>query len=158
MNLELKEKVKNFFFERFRVSKDFWRDFNLIFRGKIIWVNKFEKEIPLNKIISLGIPLLRVIRKDELKPTSWGLIFLNKQIKENKVDLKLEELIEILERQKIKFEKKELKEGYVAISFEDKVLGCGFFKNKLLVSQIPKAKRTELLNILKKCYNKNLWK
>jgi len=158
MNLELKEKVKNFFFERFRVSKDFWRDFNLIFRGKIIWVNKFEKEIPLNKIISLGIPLLRVIRKDELKPTSWGLIFLNKQIKEKKVDLKLEELIEILERQKIKFEKKELKEGYVAISFEDKVLGCGFFKNKLLVSQIPKAKRTELLNILKKCYNKNLWK
>ncbi len=158
MNLELKEKVKNFFFERFRVSKDFWRNLNLIFRGKIIWVNKFEKDISLNKIISLGIPLLRVIRKDELKPTSWGLIFLNKQIKENKVDLKLEELIEILERQKIKFEKKELKEGYVAISFEDKVLGCGFFKNKLLVSQIPKAKRTELLNILKKCYNKNLWK
>ena len=50
------------------------------------------------------------------------------------------------------------KDGYVDISFEDKVLGCGFFKNKLLVSQIPKAKRTELLNILKKCYNKNLWK
>jgi len=121
MDSGIEEKVVNFFLLTFKVRRDFWKGLNLVLRGKIIWINSFSDVNTLKgKVISLGIPLMRIIREDVFKPTSWGLIFLDREIKKNRVELDKITLKEFLERGKIKLNqiKEECEDGFVAISFE----------------------------------------
>ncbi len=155
MDSGIEEKVVNFFLLTFKVRRDFWKGLNLVLRGKIIWINSFSDVNTLKgKVISLGIPLMRIIREDVFKPTSWGLIFLDREIKKNRVELDKITLKEFLERGKIKLNqiKEECEDGFVAISFEGKIIGCGVLKNNILYQKLPNARRKELLEILNKGY------
>ena len=150
----MKEKVADFFLKTFGVREDFWEDLNLIQRGKIIWVNSFLSVDNLKKAISLGIPLIRIIKENIFKPTSWGLIFLDKEIKKNRIELDEISLKEFLERGRIKLNRveKECENGFVAVSFERRIIGCGVLKNNILYQKLPKARRKELMEILNKGY------
>jgi hypothetical protein len=45
-------------------------------------------------------------------------------------------------------ERKGYEKGYVALVYEDDVIGCGFFKNELVSTRISKARTKHLVDIL----------
>ena len=155
MDESVREKIINFFSLTFKVRKDFWKRLNLTRRGKIIWVSSYPGVgILKEKAISLGIPLVRIIKEEILKPTSWGLIFLDREIKKNRINLDKIALREFLERGKVKlgYIEEKCEDGFVAVSFEEKIIGCAVLKNNVLYQKLPNARRKELLEILNKGY------
>jgi NOL1/NOP2/fmu family ribosome biogenesis protein len=136
------EALKFFFKERFGIDL---KGYKIIFRGEIFWLNSVNLPSSL-KLVSLGIPIARLIKKKEIKPTTWGLILLDKKIKKNKIELNEKEIKKILVQQKLKKELK-IDDGFVALSFRRKTLGCALYENKLIKSQLPKQKRDQLLRI-----------
>ncbi len=148
------KKVKEFFEVNFLgINKKIWQRFSILRRGDVVWLNSGEVKVLLDKkfkIISLGIPLMHKVKDDVWKPTSLGLIFLNDKIKKKRINLDKEKLKKLLNEGKIPFPfpSDQTMEGYVAISFKNRIIGCGILKKNYLISQIPKPKRQDLLNIL----------
>jgi len=117
----------------------------LLFRHDAFWLTT-AKEMPKGvKIHAVGIRLVRV-QKIGLKPTSFGLMFLGPRIKNRRVELTREELRELLLGHPLR--KPGLPQGYVALSLEGEVLGCGEVRGEVLRCQIPRARRQELLIVL----------
>ena len=91
---------------------------------------------------------IRALRSSErgFKPTTYFLQLLGDRISENRVELSEEEFQTILDREMI--ERKGYEKGYVALVYEDDVIGCGFFKNELVSTRISKARTKHLVDIL----------
>lgn len=144
------EEVKNYFLSRFGIPESFWIDHTIFFRKDRGWIiNSVILNLGVsfeNKISSLGFPFIRKLGKN-LKPTSWGLIYLGCRITKNIVNLDLNDLREILLRGKIIYSEN-LTPGYVALSYENNIVGCGFYRNGIVEGQIPKARRKSLLEII----------
>lgn len=117
----------------------------LILRHDAFWLTT-AKQWPENvKIHAVGIRLIRV-QKLGLKPTSFGLMLLGPRIKKRRVELTREELRELLLGHPLR--KPGLPQGFVALSLEGEVLGCGEVRGEVLRCQIPRARRQELLIVL----------
>jgi rubrerythrin/NOL1/NOP2/fmu family ribosome biogenesis protein len=117
----------------------------LLFRHDAFWLTT-AKGLPKDvKIHAVGIRLVRV-QKLGLKPTSFGLMFLGPRIQRRRVELTREELRELLLGHPLR--KPGLPQGFVALSLEGEVVGCGEVRGELLRCQIPRARRQELLIVL----------
>lgn len=81
-----------------------------------------------------------------LKPTTYFLQLIEDKIEENKVDITREELEALLTGDMIKHSG--LEKGYVALFFEDRCIGCGFYMDKLISSRVPEGRGEELLAML----------
>lgn len=87
-----------------------------------------------------------------LKPTTDMLQLFGKHAKKNVVELSKEKLkglikegeIEIGRKSAGKQEEKQGERGYMLISYKKQILGCGFLKEGMLESKIPKARRALL--------------
>ncbi len=144
------EEVKDYFLRRFGIPESFWIDHTIFFRKDKGWIiNPVVLNLCVafeNKISSLGFPFVRKLGRN-LKPTSWGLIYLGHRITKNIVNLDLDGLREILLRGKIAWSEN-LTSGYVALSYKNNIVGCGFYRNGIVEVQIPKARRKSLLEII----------
>lgn len=139
-----KKTVKNYFYNRFAVKKDFWEPFETHKKGKSIWVTS-NSLIHDENFVASGIRALRT-KSINPKPTTYILQFLNSEIKKNTVDLTKEELkTMVFDRNYIE---SNLSTGYIALKYQDKVIGCGLKDSKGLRTQIPKGKSKELEEII----------
>jgi NOL1/NOP2/fmu family ribosome biogenesis protein len=106
----------------------------LLFRHDAFWLTTAQGLPKGVKIHAVGIRLVRV-QKLGLKPTSFGLMFLGPRIQRRRVELTREELRELLLGHPLR--KPGLPQGFVALSLEGEVVGCGEVRGELLRCQIP---------------------
>lgn len=90
-----------------------------------------------------GIRAIRVMDIG-LKPTTYLLQLLDDNITRNIVELDRGEL-EILENGGM-VEKEMDEKGYVALKFENRVIGCGLYKDELVSSRVPEGRMKELVD------------
>lgn len=72
--------------------------------------------------------------------------FLGDRIEKNLVELDRDELLQLLDEEMV--ERKDFETGYVALKFDGKMMGCGFYKNGKVSSRIPKNRARELKQII----------
>jgi len=81
-----------------------------------------------------------------LKPTTYFLQLLGEKIKHNDVRVDEKEFKTLLQGDMI--ERKMDEKGYVAIVYDSRVFGCGFYMDELVSSRVPEGRAKELLNTL----------
>lgn len=81
-----------------------------------------------------------------LKPTTYFLQLIEDKIEKNKVSLSRPELEALLTGDMIEYSG--LEKGYVALFFEGRCIGCGFYMDELISSRVPEGRGEELLNAL----------
>lgn len=92
-----------------------------------------------------GIRAVRVMDIG-LKPTTYFLQLLGDDISRNVVEVTEDEFKALLSGDMIERDMSE--KGYVALEFEGKVFGCGFYMDDLVSSRIPEGRAKELLGTL----------
>jgi NOL1/NOP2/sun family putative RNA methylase len=80
-----------------------------------------------------------------LKPTTYFLQLIQDEIGRNVTEVSAEELRTFNEDELIE-RKMEDEKGYVALEFEDRVIGCGFYMDELVSSRIPEGRLNELVD------------
>lgn len=81
-----------------------------------------------------------------LKPTTYVLQLFGDRISTNRVEVDEREFITLLNGDMIEREMES--KGYVAIVYEGRVYGCGFYMDELVSSRIPEGRAEELLGTL----------
>ncbi len=94
-------------------------------------------------------PGLRALRHQPggLKPTSAFLVALGDCIIRSRIDLTIDALRSLLLGHRLKAVI-DLTDGYVAVCYQDDVLGCGVVRHGVLRGLIPTGRRRELLACL----------
>lgn len=93
-----------------------------------------------------GIRFIRQM-KIGLKPTTYALQLMGDRLKKNVVNVDREELEKLMAREDMI--QRELDEkGYVALRYEGRIIGCGFYKDGKVSSRVPKGRGKELSEIL----------
>lgn len=93
-----------------------------------------------------GIRALRTLDIG-LKPTTYLVQLLGDSIGRNVVELSKEEFHKLLAREEMIPRDLE-DETYVALKYDGRVFGCGYFKDGVVSSRIPKGRSNELLEII----------
>jgi len=100
-----------------------------------------------------------------LKPTTYFLQLIEDEIERNRIDVSREELEALIGGSMIERElddadcscgepaessssSKCCGKGYVAVFFEDRCIGCGFYMDELVSSRVPEGRGKELLGAL----------
>jgi len=78
-----------------------------------------------------------------LKPTTYLLQLIQHQINENVAEVSKEDLKAFQREEMIQREMNE--KGYVALKFNDRVIGCGFYMGDLISNRIPEGRLKELV-------------
>lgn len=106
------------------------------------WLAQAESSL---KTETSGIRALRASERG-FKPTTYFLQMLGDKVEKNIVNLSDEEFEKILQREMIEITGME--KGYVAMKYEGKVIGCGYFMNELVSTRISKSRTKQLRQIL----------
>lgn len=83
---------------------------------------------------------------NHLKPTTYALQLLGDRLERNVVEIDREELETLLDREMVARDAEE--EGYVALKYDGRVIGCGLYKDEKVSTRIPKSRSKELRQIL----------
>lgn len=81
-----------------------------------------------------------------LKPTTYFLQLIEDRVSKNRVELDRKEFEALLNREMI--ERDLESKGYVALFFEDRCFGCGFYKDGLISTRIPQGRAEELFEMI----------
>lgn len=92
-----------------------------------------------------GVRAIRVMDIG-LKPTTYLLQLLDEAISKNITEVSKEEL-EVLENGGL-IQREMGEKGYIALKFEDRIIGCGLYKDELVSSRIPEGRLKELVDSL----------
>lgn len=130
--------------ERFGVRKEDMPGFRIKKVSGDYWLHT-EKDVGLD-CETKGIRCVRDTGR-ALKPTTYILQLLENEIEKNIVKVNREELIDLLDREEM-IDREMGEEGYVALEYEDRVIGCGYYKGKKVSSRVPKGRSNELKKIL----------
>lgn len=123
-------------------------DYALKERSGDIWlVSKQVKQIDDDlSVETYGVRAIRFL-KIGLKPTTYLLQLLEDEIEKNIFELEEDELKTLLAREDMipaDFEE----DGYVALKYGGRVIGCGFYKDDVVSSRVPKGRSKEFLEFL----------
>lgn len=142
---ELRQQITTFFVQQFGISESFIANLTMEANKEEIWAGT---GMVLPGIFSPRAIGLRIGRdfSGGFKPTSVFLTALGSLITRSVIDVSLEELRSLLLGQRIPYAGAEV--GYVALSYQGDVLGCGQCRNDKLHALIPTGRRQELLEIL----------
>jgi len=91
---------------------------------------------------------IRAIRDMDigLKPTTYFLQLIQDKITKNKIHLNEKEFKALLNNEMI--EKNMGEKGYVALFYNERCIGCGFYKDNLISTRIPKGRAQELIGFM----------
>lgn len=92
---------------------------------------------------------VRAVRELEIgpKPTTYALQLLGDHISRNVLEVGKEELLKLLRREEMvpaTFEE----DGYVAVKYEGRMVGCGFYRDDVVSSRVSKGRASELADAL----------
>lgn len=134
-----RNEASEYFKERFGVDIESIKGFKFVQRSGDYWLRATEKN-ELDKETE-GIRSLRDTGK-YLKPTTYVLQLFDQKIEKNVVELEREELRDLINGEMISVEASS--KGYVALSFEGKIVGCGLYMDEVVSSRIPRGRAKEL--------------
>lgn len=137
-----------YLFERFGIPHEVFHGFNFLWSSESIWVTSADLDIAnaVGNVVSIGIRLAHIM-DGRFKPTSYALMWLQPYITSSIVKVELQELTQLLLGQPVKA-RFDCARGYVAIAFENDIIGCGFYTGEELLCEMPKGRRAELLDAL----------
>jgi len=143
-NGQIEGEILSFLQERFGVAPERLAGLKFYERSDQIWV---ASAFPPPGIGWKRPPGLRAFRRmpDGLKPTSAFLIQLADRITASRILLSHEELLSLLLGRSLPAPNPN---GYVALSHQGDVIGCGRIRAGRLQALIPTGRRRELLEIL----------
>ena len=137
--------IYNYLSDRFGLHQDFFSDyFWYSSNSGNIYLGPKEFESRL-KITTLGIVALR--KSKTYKPTTNFLQLFGPFIKKSLFSLSLNETIDFCKGIDIipnSSDREYPIPGFVAVTYEKKVIGCGHWNGEKLSSLIPKSRRTHL--------------
>ena len=139
------EHVLNYINNRFGVKVENLDKFNIVERSGDFWLIS-DQELPDLDYETQGVRFVRDTGK-YLKPTTYGLQILDEKISGARIQVNREELKTVLDGNMVEKEM-EIGEGYVAIVYRERVVGCGLYKDGLLSSRIPKGRGKELNDMI----------
>lgn len=140
------EKAWDYVRERFGVQKADLEGFRIKRVSGDYWLISEQVETKL-EVETYGFRFLRITGRG-LKPTTYALQFLGAKISKNIVELDKQEFLDLLNREQM-IPKDIEEKGYVALSFEGQIVGCGYYMNDKVSSRIPKGRGKELSGILR---------
>ena len=138
VSLEERETVLSFWEERFGIPQETFDPYLLLATAKNYWlfINPPDlKALQGLRVQTVGLLFTRKVSR-WLKPTSTALQRFGHLATRNVVDLRPAELDRLRRERKIPYEAP-LEEGYVVISCEGKVWGCGLYTPGKLISYLP---------------------
>lgn len=138
------EDAWNYLEERFGIDRESI-DYGIKKVSGDYWIVSSEMETEL-EVETYGIRFLRTTGRG-LKPTTYCLQLLQENLGKNVVEVDREELLDLLNRENM-IDRKMEKNGYVAIKYEKRVIGCGFYKGEKVSSRIPKGRSKELFKTI----------
>lgn len=130
---------------RFGVRREKLENYRLEERSGDLWLVSGQLKTGL-EAETVGFRFIRQTGRG-LKPTTYALQFLGDRIEKNLVTVEREELVKLLEREEM-VERKRESDGYVALKFEERIIGCGFYKAGKVSSRVPKGRGKELARTL----------
>ena len=132
---------------RFGIEKRLLDNYELVENSGDIWiVSTGIEDYEKLEVETYGIRFLRITGRG-MKPTTYGLQLIENSIERNIVEVDKDELKLLLARKEMI--PRDLEEdGYVAIKYEENIIGCGFYKENVVSSRIPKGRSKELLKII----------
>jgi hypothetical protein len=139
------EDVLNYVASRFGVRSEDLKKFNIVERSGDFWLVS-DQNLPDLDYETQGVRFVRDTGK-YLKPTTYGLQILGEKISNAQIQVNREELKTVLDGDMVEKEMK-VDEGYVAIIYKERIIGCGLYKDNLLSSRIPKGRGKELDNMI----------
>lgn len=131
--------------QRFGVGKGDLQDYRLKRVSGDIWLISDDLDTELETETE-GFRFLRVTGRG-LKPTTYALQFLGDCISKNVVELDKQQLLKLLRREEM-IEDEAESEGYVALKYGERIVGCGMYKEGVVSSRVPKGRGKELAGIL----------
>ncbi len=114
-----------------------------------VWLAPADNETAM-AVKTYGIRCIRV-QDIGLKPTTYALQLLDDEISMSNISLSDEQCRTVLEGDLVPVEECEGElesDGYVALRYRGRVLGCGLYKNGTVSSRIAKGRAQELLDML----------
>jgi len=134
--------------ERFGVKRKEITKYKIIERSGDYWIVSKNFGTVKNDL-EIDTAGLRLLRKTGigLKPTTYALQLLENQIKKNIVTLEKNELLKLLKREKM-IPRKLDEEGYVALKYKGRIIGCGMYKDNVVSSRIPKGRSKEFAEMI----------
>lgn len=132
----------NYLEKRFGIEKRDLGPLSLRERNSDFWLVLGETGL---NVETDGIRALRVSNRG-FKPTTYFLQLIGDKAEKNIVELSDEELVVLLNREMIN--RTGMEKGYVALKYEGRVLGCGYFMNEKVSTRISKSRSQHLRNIL----------
>ncbi len=130
---------------RFGINREELEDYELREKSGDLWLVSSDAETGL-EVETHGIRFIRIMDIG-MKPTTYALQLLGDDIGKNTVELDRDELVMLLRREDM-VERQMSEEGYVALKFQDHIIGCGFYRNGTVSSRVPKGRGKELAKIL----------
>ncbi len=104
-----------------------------------MWLLTKDERLPALaslRVETVGLPVLRRVKK-RFKPTSAALQLFGKHATKNIVGLAPVQLKELVEKNEIK-DDFPVSPGYVIVSTETVIVGCGLYLPDRLISQFPR--------------------
>ena len=141
-----REEVLGFWREKFGVPAEAFEGFDLYVKGESkVWIADADAEFGVHADHeTVGLPFLR-IGDEHPKPTGDALQRFGGHVTENVVEVTEEQARTFVAGDTVEMETHEVDLGYVAVSFDGRVLGCGLYFPGELRSQVPKGRRCELV-------------
>ena len=139
------EEAWNYIRERFDVKKADLEGFKIVESSGDYWLASKELETE-REVETWGFRFIRTTGRG-LKPTTYALQFLGDRISKNIVELEKEDFLKLLRREEMIPRELDQK-GYVALKFDGRIVGCGFYMDETVSSRIPKGRGKELADIL----------
>lgn len=139
------EEAWDYLESRFGADKEDLRGYRIKKKFGDFWLLSADTETELETETE-GFRFLRVTGRG-LKPTTYALQFLGERISKNIVELDREEFLKLLRREEM-IDRDLEEEGYVALKYGERVVGCGMYKNGVVSSRVPKGRGKELADIL----------
>ncbi|MFB6244777.1 MAG: hypothetical protein ABEJ03_00335 [Candidatus Nanohaloarchaea archaeon] len=134
-----------FLSERFGIDMEEVESLEIEKRSGDYWLVSEDDGKDLDVEVS-GVRLLRT-GKLGLKPTTYALQLLEQHISRNVVEVSGDEFQKLLAREEM-IERELQEEGYVAIEYEGRIFGCGYYRDGVVSSRVPKGRSKELLGAL----------
>jgi NOL1/NOP2/fmu family ribosome biogenesis protein len=131
--------------ERFGVEKDDLESYAIKQKSGDFWLisNDLDTELETE---TEGFRFLRVTGRG-LKPTTYALQFLGDRISKNIVEVDSEELLKLLRREEM-IDRDLESDGYGALKYGERIVGCGMFRDDVVSSRVPKGRGKELAQII----------
>lgn len=144
-NPEERAAILSAFERRFGLPSDAFEPYDLLIRGRNVWVVRRSPHLPVALQLEPETVGLRLARYTNLglKPSTFALQVFGRSASRNVARVSYEEAVRFLRGEEI-HRTFDVEPGYVIVQLEDTPLGCGLYKGTgVLMSLVPKKIRLD---------------